>query len=568
MPGEAKKMAAGSMKICRLFFRGGCDIKKKKGGRDMFDILIKNGTVVDGSGAPGYRADVAVKDGKVARIAPNIDGEARETLDATGLIVSPGFIDCHTHSDSFVFRGSDAYNYLEQGVTTQIAGNCGSSPAPLSPQQMAAIHKNYSPMEAIFRVVSSSSPAAFMRMAEKASLGTNMAFFIGHNPIRSKFVGECDVKPTAEQLSAMQDMVVQAMEAGYLGYSSGLVYTPSVYADTDELIALAKVMAPYGGIYASHIRGEGDFVERAVEEAIAVGQAAGVAVHISHLKVMGLHNTGKADALLKQIDEANRNGVTVTADQYPYTASSASLASQIPPKYGDGGKEAQLQHLQDSATREKILHDIFCCPEDFESGIYHAGFDGVLITNLPKTKEYVNRTLGEIAKTEGKEPIDVLCDILVANDNGGSAVYFNQSPSDLIRILEHPRVFCGSDNSDMTGARKEPETLGGRHPRAMGTMVRRLELVRDFRLSGLEEAVRRITSAPAQAMHLAGQGLLKEGWDANITVFSYEDLHAKASYEKPFRENEGIVHVLVNGTVALRHGKFTGNRAGKVLKRG
>ncbi len=534
----------------------------------MYDILIKNGTVVDGSGAPAFKADVAVKDGKVDCIAPNIPGEAAEVIDATGLYVSPGFIDTHSHSDKFGIQGSDAYNYLEQGVTTQVAGNCGSGLTPTDPYNLERVKNKLKPENYALREKWCATPELFMEKAAQTPTGVNMAYFMGHDPLRSKFVGQYDVKATDQQMAQMQAMLCRAMEAGFLGYSSGLVYTPSVYGDTQELIELAKAMQPYNGIYTSHIRGEGDYVERSVREAIQIGEEAGVAVHISHLKVMGLHNEGKSEILLRLIDDANARGVVVTADQYPYTASGAALGSQLPPKYREGGWPATMKRILDPAIREKILYDIFNSPQEFESGIYHAGFDGTMISKASATPQYVGRTIGQIARDEGKAPMDVVCELLIANDNVVQGVYFNQCPTDMIRIMGHPRVFSGSDSADLTGKRKDPDTLGGRHPRGMGSMVRRLELTRDFRLRTLEESIRSVTSAPAQALHLKGQGLLKEGWDANITVFDYENLHAKASYEKPFLPNEGIEYVLVNGIVALRHGKTTGVRAGKLINNG
>ena len=316
----------------------------------MYDILIKNGLIVDGSGKPAYYGDVAIKDGKIAKIAPKIDQPAGEVIDATGLQVTPGFIDNHSHSDDSVFTGSDSYNYLEQGVTTQIAGQCGSSPAPYAEGSMS--DEGLSPEEFQARIEKARTPASFMKAAEQASFGTNMAFFIGQGALREKVLGYSDTPPNARQMKTMQDDLVEAMEAGYLGVTSGLVYAPSVYASTEELIELVKVMEPYGGIYASHIRGEGDNVLRSVQEAIRIGEEGKVPVLISHLKVMGKHNEGTSQLLLKEIDDANARGVTVWADQYPYTASSAPLSSQIPPKYLVGGIPALLERLQDPAIRQ------------------------------------------------------------------------------------------------------------------------------------------------------------------------------------------------------------------------
>ena len=532
----------------------------------MFDILIKNGQIVDGSGKPAFYADLAVKDGKIAKIAPAIEGEAKEIIDASGLQVTPGFIDNHSHSDSAAFTGSDCYNYLEQGVTTQIAGQCGSSPEPYAEGSIR--RDGLTPEEFESRKQKARTPTTFLQAAEEQTYGTNMAFFIGQGALRRKALGYSDAAPTKEQMENMQKDLVEAMEAGFLGVSSGLVYAPSVYASTEELIELVKVMAPYGGVYASHIRGEGDNVLRSVQEAIRIGEEGGVPVLISHLKVMGKHNEGTSALLLKEIDDANARGVEVCADQYPYTASSAPLASQIPPKYHVGGNPALLERLADPAVRPRILHDIFHEVDVFESAIYSAGFDGCLITGASKTPEYINKTIGQIAREEGKEPIDALCDVLLANDGRMQGVYFNQCASDLLRIMAHPKVFLGSDASNRSDKRIDTEHVGGGHPRGTASTVRRLELVRDFRLRTMEEAVKNQTFDTAQAMHLSGQGLLKEGWDANICVLDYDRLHATADYTHPYRKSQGIHYVLVNGKLAVRDGTALGVRAGKVLKRG
>ena len=531
----------------------------------MFDILIKNGQIVDGSGGPAFYGDIAVKDGKIAKIAPVIEAEAAEIIDAAGKQVTPGFIDNHSHSDESVFTGSNSYNYLEQGVTTQVAGQCGSSPAPYAESTIS--RGDLSEEEYQSRVEKARTPASFMKAAEEQTFGTNMAFFIGQGALREKVLGYSDAVPTAEQMKTMQDDLIEAMEAGFLGVSSGLVYAPSVYASTEELIELSKVMEPYGGIYASHIRGEGDNVLRSVQEAIRIGEEAKVPVLISHLKVMGKHNEGNGQKLLKEIDDANARGVTVWADQYPYTASSAPLSSQIPPKYLVGGIPALLERLQSPEIRQQILHSIFHEVDEFESAIYSAGFDGTLIVEGAKTPQYVNKTVGQIAKEEGKEPIDVLAEVLIANDGIMQGIYFNQCASDLLRIMGHPKVFLGSDWSDYPDEMVDPETAGNGHPRGSASTVRRLELVRDFRLRTMEESVKNLTYDTAQAMNLPEHGLLKEGWDANICVLEYDKLHATADFAHPYRKSQGIHDVLVNGKLAVREGKVLGVRAGKILKR-
>ncbi len=533
----------------------------------MFDILIKNGQIVDGSGQPAFRGDIAISDGKIAKIAPIIDGEAKEVIDADGLQVTPGFIDSHSHSDRNVFRegGSGSYNYLLQGVTTQVAGQCGSAVAPWYPEN--ARKYGVTPEKEPLWAENAAMPSDFMKAAEKVHHGTNVAYFIGHSPIRGKVQGFTDALATRSQMKEMQSYVTDAMEAGFLGVSTGLVYAPSVYARTEELIELMKAAAPYGGTYVSHIRGEGNNCLQAVQEAIRIGEESGCPVFISHIKVMGKHNEGLSEKLLAEIDAANARGVITYADQYPYTASSAPLSSQIPPKYLLGGTDVWLERIKSPEVRRQIVHSIFHEVDEFESGIYHSGFEGALIITAKKTPEWENKTLTEIARMIGGEPVDALCEVLLANGGRAQGVYFNQNASDMIRMMAHPRVFCGSDTSDHNEFR-DPERSGGGHPRSLGTMVRRLELVRDFRLRTMEESVKNLTWDTAQALKLPEQGLLKEGWDANICVLDYDRLHATADYKHPKRRNQGIHHVLVNGVVAVRNGEPTDTRSGKVIKRG
>ena len=529
----------------------------------MYDILIKGGRIADGTGERDtYVADLAVLDGKIVKIAPQITEPAEEVIDASGLVVAPGFIDAHGHSDSHIFVGTDAYNYLEQGFTTQINGNCGESPVPFAEGQLSWL-KEPKERERCGKI--SATPASFMAAAEKASLGINMAFLIGHGAIRNQVMGYDPAEPTREQLDALCNWVVQALEAGFLGYSSGLIYAPSAYAKTEELVELAKVMAPYGGIYASHIRNEGDGVVAAVEEAIRIGEQAGVQVQISHLKVMGKHNEGLAGQLLERIEDANCRGVPVFADQYPFEASQSSLSSRIPAQYHEGGRNALLERLKDPAVRADIQQTVFSTA-GCEIGVSPIAARDVLISSLVGHPEYVGMTLEQIAQNSGKNAADTLCDLLLDSEGRGDGIYFNQNNSDILNILSSPWVFCGTDSSCMPDKRKDPETRFGVHPRRLGSAVRRLELQSAMGMR-MENAICTLTDAPARAFGLKNQGRLQEGFDANITVLDYENLRCLSTYEYPNRGNEGICHVLVNGTVAVRDGRCTGKRAGKILKR-
>ena len=532
----------------------------------MYDILIKHGQIVDGSGAPAFYGDIAVKDGKIAAIAPEINEPAGRIIDATNKQVTPGFIDTHSHSDSSVYVGNDCYNYLEQGVTTQVAGQCGSGLAPYY-SELRHKHRLTDEQEQRWATVGA-LPSTFMAHAETVPMGTNTAYFLGHSAVRGKVMGLSDAHPNEQQMDEMKGYVKDAMESGYLGMSTGLVYAPSVYSTTEELTELAKVMAPYGGMYVSHIRGEGNNLIPAVREVISIAEGAGVPAFISHLKVMGESNKGASWQVLREMDEAAARGVDIYADQYPYTAGSAPLSSQIPPKFLVGGTDVWLERIKNPEVRAQILYSIFNEVDEFESGIFHAGFEGSLITAAKMTPQHVNKTLSQLALELGVEPIDALCELLIANNGVAQGVYFHISVPDLMNIMAHPRVFCGADTSNTFNERRDPESIGGGHPRSFGTTVKRLELVRDFRLRTMEESIKNITWDASQALKLGNHGKLCEGWDANIAIIEYDKLHACADYVHPRRKNQGVHYVLVNGTVAVENGiSIPGVRAGKVIKR-
>ena len=533
----------------------------------MIDILIRNGRIADGTGSASYVADVAVQDGKITQIAPHIMEPASQVLDATGLWVTPGFIDCHSHSDDRVFFGTDSYNFLEQGVTTQITGNCGMSPAPYYDGCLAGLKKKVGDPAFCQIRRQAQTMGTFLEMADTRSVGTNMAFFVGHCNLRGRAMGFDPRKPTASQLGQMQDQIREAMEAGCLGVSSGLVYAPSVYGDTEELIALAKTVALYGGIYATHIRGEASRVVEAVKEAIQIGEQAGVQVHISHLKVIGKDRVGVAQQLLQMMDDANRRGVKVYADQYPYTASSAQLRALIPPQFHEGGMEKLLERLQDRQIRKTIEETAYRQTDPYESGIRSAGWDGIQLGWLPQMPAFSCRRLGELAREQNKRPMDLLCEILLAHNGTGQGIYHSQNEENMLQILAHPMVFAGTDSADFPDERIAPEQVGGRHPRGVAGMVRRLELQRDLGICTPEEAIRRMTGAPAAAFGLEKRGRIQKGFYGDIVVLDHPALRANNSYQNPCIPNSGIRYVLVNGTLVVENGLFNGQRAGSILRK-
>lgn len=532
----------------------------------MFDILIKNGTILDGTGGKRYIADIAVSDGKIVQIASEIDGEARQVIDAEGLYVTPGFMDTHSHADKIVIFPNSSYNILEQGITFQLMGQCGESPAPYSKGQMLALENTLSEEEFCRVKELTASPARFMQEAEAQSFGINMGFLLGHQAIRAYGVGYEDVDPDNDQMKAMEDVLKEAMECGYWGMSTGLVYAPSVYAKTEELVTLSKVVAGYGGLYASHVRGEGNKVMDAVGEAIQIGRESGAKVLISHLKVMGKQNKGKSVQLLDMIDRANAEGHVVRADQYPFEAGSAPLITQIHPKYLTGGNEAALERLKDPDMRKKMEYSMFNEAEEFESCIYFSGFEGTLIAEAPYTPEHIGKTMTQLAKEQGKTAFDAYCDLLLENRGDAQGIYMCQNMDDICRIMAHPCVFAGCDWAELP-VYHAPEERGGAHPRSTSTMIKRLETIRTRGLCSAEEAIAGITGRVAQFLGIPDRGLLKQGFAADICIIDYPNMHCNADYDYPFAHNDGLEYVLVNGQIAVEHGRITGVKAGKVQKR-
>lgn len=531
----------------------------------MLDVLIKNGTILDGSGALRYCSDIAVKDGIIVSIAPGITETAKEVLDAEGLFVTPGFIDTHAHSDDNVFFKNDGYNCLEQGITLQLAGNCGESPAPYPDNAlMNPVHREVSPeeMERVIRI--SKSSHTFMEEAKRQEMGINMAFLVGHNALRIHAMGFSDAEPTARQMADMKENVAKAMEAGFFGFSTGLVYAPSVYGTAKEFVELAKVAARYKGIYASHIRGEGNNVMNAIQEAIEVGRESGASVLISHIKIAGAKNRGKAKDILAMIHSANAEGIRVFADQYPYDAGSAPLISQIPPKYLSGGKNKTLQKLHDSEFRKKVEYSIFNETDEFESILYDSGFDGATIADAAATPQYVGRSLDEIAKAEGKAPMDVMADLLIANHGVVQGIYTCQSMEDVLTFMADPYVYAGCDWFSYP-VHYDSEQRSGGHPRGTSTMCRRMELIRDHGLRTAEECIRSMTGGPAQSLGMKNRGLIKVGYAADICVLDYRNVRATSDYLYPFRKNKGLSYVLVNGQIAVRDGACLGGYFGQVV---
>lgn len=526
----------------------------------MKDLLIQHAVIVDGSGAERYAADILVHDGRIARIG-DIDEPARETINARGLIVSPGFIDWHSHSDFTALLGGAAKNILEQGITLEVAGQCGTSAAPLDDRGAIRPFMSDAQREAI-----ESAPcqfAAFLREVRELPPPTNMAFFVGHGNLRAAVCGYEDRDPTAAELDRMKELLRSAMESGALGFTSGLIYPPGSYAKPWELTELARTAAGYeGAMYATHIRSEGDDVVRAVQEALTLGRDAGIPVTISHHKVGGADNRGKSVETLRLIDAARAAGQRVYLDQYPYAAGATSLISALPPRYAAKGIPAFLKQLEQRSVRDEITALLRKPGVGFENMIYGSGLDGVIIAGELLTKES-GMTLAQLGKARGQDPYDAMYDLLIESGGEVEAVFKLISPWDVENIMRYPHTMTGTDAFQFDGPRKHV------HPRILATFPKKIgEYCRDKGFFTLEECIRRMTGLPAQCAGFRKKGLIREGMDADIVIFDFDTISGRADHGRGDIPNEGIEYVFVNGVKALEKGKVTGKKGGKVLLRG
>ncbi len=530
-----------------------------------FDYLIRNGRVVDGSGNPWIYADVGIIGDRIVFVG-HADAAlaAKRTIDAKGLIVAPGFIDMLGQSESNLLIDKQAVSKLTQGITTEITGE-GDTIAPTS-ELLNQEHADYFQH---FHITPDwkSLEEYFERLTRQGS-GINLGTYVGAAQVRHMVIGTADRAPTAEELQNMEIMVDDAMSDGAMGLSTALIYAPGSYAKTDELIALAKVAAKKGGIYASHIRGEGDSEMEALDEAFRIGREAGIPVEIFHLKVAGKQNWGKMPQVIASIEQARASGVDVTADQYPYIGAATSLGAAIPPKYHEGGADEFVKRLKTAAVRQQIRKDLDGTGGSFENLWREVGgADGVMVVSVlnPQLRKYEGKTVAQIAKMDSKEPLDALMDLVIADRDNVGAVYFLMSEPDVKLAMQQPWVSVGTDYGAInpTGPLGESKA----HPRAYGSFARILgKYVRDEHNLRLEDAVRKFTSLPAQREKLDHRGLLRTDYFADITIFDPEKVRDLATFDDPNKPSAGFEYVFVNGTLALEHDKVTGQLGGRPLR--
>lgn len=497
-----------------------------------FDVLITGGKIVDGSGNSWFYGDVGIKDGKVAAVGNLIHARATRTIDATGLIVAPGFIDVHTHIETNDLQVPSAPNFLFDGVTSVVTGNCGGSNTDI---------------------------AGYFGRLDSVRIGINVATLIGHNSVRRAVMGDAQRDPSSGEQKEMESLVAQAMQEGAVGLSTGLIYVPGTYSKTSEVIGLAKAAAKYNGVYASHIRDEGDHVTDAIEEAVNIGRVNKMPVEISHFKVTYKPNWGRSKSTIEQVELARRDGIDVTVDQYPYVASSTTLNTLLPTWAFSGGADSLRFRLNDPSSRKRIKTEMLKMLKNKQNKNYSyavvARYGADTLMNGKNISE-VNVAMGKKAKAENE------AETIMEMVSKGSAqmVYFSMNEEDLRNIMRYPYNMFASDAGIIRYGSGVP------HPRGYGTNSRVLgTYVRDQKVLRLEEAIRRMTSLPAQKFRLTDRGLLRKGMAGDIVIFDERTVGDVSTFSKPHAYSKGFQYVLVNGQLAIDQGRITASRFGKVL---
>jgi N-acyl-D-amino-acid deacylase len=529
-----------------------------------YDFVIQNGRIIDGSGNPWVSGDVAIRDDRIVKLGKVDASLAKRVIDAHGLVVSPGFIDMLGQSEMALLIDNRSLSKLSQGITTEITGE-GASAAP---QDALTLPRLQADLDQYHLKVDWTTLDDFFSRLEKNRAPLNIGTYVGAAQVREATLGDVDRKPTPEELEKMKALIAQAMQEGAFGISTALIYPPGHYAKTEELIELSKVASQYGGIYATHMRSEGQSEVAGVEEALRIGKEAGLPVEIFHLKVIGQPRWGSMPKIVAMIQAARDAGQDVSADMYPYVAGGTALAASLPPWVADGGIPKLLERLTDPALRTRIKDELATEHPNWEN-LYlgSGGASGLLLAGVvnPDLKKYDGQTLAQVATAQGKAPLDALMDFVIADKAQTGAIYFIANEDDLRYGLKQPWTGIGLDGSELSldGPLFDAHT----HPRAFGSMPRFLgHYVRDEHLLPLEQAVRKITSLPAQRERLQDRGLLKQGFFADITIFDPATIIDRATYQNPAQLSEGVRYVFVNGQLEYEAGKLTGSQAGRVLR--
>ncbi len=525
-----------------------------------YELVINNARIIDGTGEPSTIGSVAVQNGRIAAVGTG-PYEGIRAVDAHGLYLAPGFIDCHSHGDMLIGNPFVALTKISQGITTEIAGQCGISMFPIIKNKMGGFIKQLLgdlPLPEEYQNLQSMN--AFLDYVKTQSLEINTATFVGHCNIRLAVMGYDNREPTQDELDQMKTIVRDAMEHGALGLSTGLIYTPGSFAKTAEIIELCKVVSEYDGIYATHMRNESGNVLASVLESIQIAEQANVPILISHIKVMGKKNWGLSSKVLETIDNAIQRGVRITMDQYPYTATSTMLNICIPHWHFTKGIDGLVQSLSTKEVRQTIRKEMLNPDSPFENHyIDCGGFGGILVVTSPNCKEAEGLTVEEYANKVGKDPFDTYFDLVQVNEGGGNAVFFCLEEEDIFRFIRNENCVVGTD-----GLCASPKSKA--HPRAFGTFPRAIRyFVIDNHLMNLEKMVHKMTGLTAARMKLTSKGKLAAGYDADMVLFSGEDICDKATYANPVAFCSGIEAVYVGGQLAYHDNKLTGAGAGQFI---
>jgi len=523
---------------------------------ETMDLIIRNGMVYDGTGAEAKKADVAILGERIAGIGDFSNVPAGKVIDAQGLIVSPGFIDSHTHSDFNPFLRPESPHKILQGVTTEVIGNCGMSAAPLFGKMKDELSEVWlrEGVEIPRNLPAWNSVGEYLDALQKAGLVTNFVFLVGHGNLRWSVMEEASQKASPEELKKMEALLRQAISEGASGLSLGLVYLPGTYAGKDELTGLARVLKENDSLLAVHMRSEGKRLAESIDEALEISEASGARLEISHLKAAGFKNWGKIDQAFLRIEDAKRSGLEVFADVYPYEAAFAELGVVLPEEIYEAPDRVEL--LRDPERRAELkkrtqedLDKNGSIPEQFM----------IASVNLPGHKAYEGKTLAEIAKMQGKDPLDALFDLLAEEKFLVSAFSFSQDPAVVKRIAQKEYASIGSDNMSDFGPKP--------HPRTYGTFPRFLQWARDGKAVSLSEAIRKMTGLPADVFRLRDRGKIREGAYADVVIFDLSKIESPATYEEPKEYARGVEWALVNGTVVVENGKYNGRFSGQVLRK-
>lgn len=528
-----------------------------------FDLLIRNARVVDGTGNPWFKGDVGIV-GSTITFVGDLSGsvEVCEEIDANGLVLAPGFIDMHTHSDFQLLRDPHALYKIKQGVTTQGIGQCGLSPAPITDEKVTLLNSYLGFIKA------GAEPdwnwrsfGEWLEVLQRLELGTNIAAFAGQGTIRVAVMGFENRIPTPSEIERMRNILEISIDEGAFGMTSGLVYPPGIYSSQEEIAEVCQGLMKKQGLYESHMRSESGDILACVKETIAIAEQNGIPAQISHHKACGRENWGLVKKTLSLVDEARSRGVDITVNQYPYSASSTTLRAILPSWVQDGGLNSTLTRLKDPDNRVKIIEEIQSSTDWDNYCMNSGGPVGVTPIYTPETPEFEGKNLVEIGQITGKDPLQAAFDVIIANNGIDTTCYAMMSEEDVSFVMKHPATVVVSDSI--------PTALGAKtHPRTFGTFPRVLgKYVREEKVLTLEDAIRKMTSFPAQRLGLSKKGIVKEGMDADLVIFDPDKIKDKSTYDNPLQEPEGIDHVIINGCKVIYEGYSTGQFSGKVLRK-